>query len=161
MATETERKFLVGAPPAGGTSGEPGSGTELRQGYLADDGEVSVRVRITPSAATLTVKGGAGLTRTEVEVDLAADQAEALWPLTVGRRIHKHRTVVPLGGGLVAEVDRYHGALDGLVTVEVEFVDEEAAHAFEPPWWFGPELTGDARWSNASLARHGRPDPAV
>jgi CYTH domain-containing protein len=157
VATEIERKFLVASPPAGSSA----AGAELRQGYLADDAGVSVRVRISAAAATVTVKGGSGLTRTEVEFVITPAQAEALWPLTVGRRIHKHRSVVPLDHGLVAEVDRYHGDLEGLLTVEVEFVDEPAAHAFVPPAWFGPELTGDARWTNASLARHGRPDPAA
>lgn len=153
VTTETERKFLAASTAVD----LGGAGEELRQGYLADDGEVSVRVRIAPTAATLTVKAGRGLTRTEVETALTGDQAEALWPLTVGRRIHKHRYLVPLAGGLVAEVDRYHGDLEGLHTVEVEFADESAAAAFVPPPWFGDELTGDGRWTNAALARHGRP----
>ena len=41
---------------------------------------------------------------------------------------------------------------------EVEFASETDAAAFDPPDWFGPELTGNADWSNAALARHGRPD---
>ena len=53
--------------------------------------------------------------------------------------------------------DRYEGALEGLVTVEVEFPTEEEAARFEPPGWFGRELTGEPGWSNAALARHGRP----
>ena len=59
----------------------------------------------------------------------------------------------PAGGELVAEIDVFGGALDGLVLVEVEFDDLPAAERFAPPDWFGRELTDDARWSGAALAR--------
>ena len=156
VTTEIERKFLVTAPPVSDWE----AGEELRQGYLVDDGRLSVRVRIAPSSATLTVKAGEGLARTEVTAAITAAEAHALWPLTDGRRIHKHRVRLPLPDGLVAEVDRYHGDLDGLHTVEVEFTDEAAAAAFVPPPWFGEELTHENRWTNAALARHGRPEGA-
>ena len=61
-------------------------------------------------------------------------------------------------GGHTATVDVFRGALDGLVLAEVEFDSEEEATRFEPPGWFGREVTSDARWSNAALARHGRPE---
>ena len=60
--------------------------------------------------------------------------------------------------GLVAEVDVYGGTLAGLCVAEVEFASEADAASFDPPGWFGRELTGDPAWSNAALARHGRPD---
>lgn len=153
MSTEIERKFLVTRPP-----GEDvlGPGTRLRQGYLAEDGEVQVRVRIAEGSATLTVKAGRGLTRTEVEATIGADEAEALWPHTLGRRVEKVRHRVPVGD-LVADVDVYEGHLAGLCTAEVEFASEDLAHAFDPPPWFGRDVTGRAGWDNASLARHGRP----
>ncbi len=56
-------------------------------------------------------------------------------------------------------MDLYDGDLDGLCTVEVEFADRAAAGAFEAPGWFGAELTGQPGWSNAELARDGRPAP--
>lgn len=153
MTTEIERKFLVNQVPGADVLGP---GTQLRQGYLAEDGEVQVRVRITAGSATLTVKAGHGLTRTEVEAVIGAEDAEALWPLTDGRRVDKvrHRTAV---GDRVADVDVYHGHLSGLCTAEVEFASEEAARAFRPPSWFGRDVTDEAGWDNASLARRGRP----
>ena len=51
----------------------------------------------------------------------------------------------------------YEGELAGLAVVEVEFSSGEEAGDFAPPGWFGRELTGDARYSNASLALDGRP----
>ncbi len=161
MTVEIERKFLVAEPPAAAITG---SGETFRQGYVALDGEVSVRVRITDTAAALTVKAGGGLSRTEVELPISAAQAEALWAHTAGRRIDKVRYRVPLGqpAGHVADLDVYGGELGGLCTVEVEFVTEAEARAFVPPDWFGREVTGEAQWTNAALARDGLPgsDPA-
>lgn len=154
MATETERAFVLTDPPA---ADDLGPGTPFRQGYVAREGDVEVRIRITPDAATLTLKAGTGLTRSEVEVTISHDQAEALWPHTAGRRLEKLRHRLTLGEHTV-ELDVYAGELTGLVRAEVEFATEEAAHAFEPPAWFGIEVTGDPAWTNANLAQHGRPD---
>ncbi len=154
MAVEIERRFVVAHLPDALVL-DPG--TPMRQGYLTDGGAVAVRLRITAAAAVLTVKAGAGLQRTEVEVPLPADEAEQLWPHTAGRRIDKTRYHVPLADGHIAEVDRYHDALDGLVTIEVEFADVATAERFAPPAWFGTEVTGRPEWSNAALARNGRP----
>jgi CYTH domain-containing protein len=154
MAEEIERKFLVATVP---TPEMLGPGTQLRQGYLALDGGVEVRVRLAPNDARLTVKAGSGLARTEVELPLGAAEAAALWEHTAARRIEKTRHALPLDGGLTAEVDGYHGDLAGVWTVEVEFTDRDQARAFVPPDWFGRELTGDPGWSNAALAEHGLP----
>ena len=149
---EVERKFRVASVPD-----DVGAGAALRQGYLAIDGDVEVRVRDEDGACTLTVKGGAGLERAEVETAIDADQFAELWPLAGDRTIEKVRHRLPLGD-VTAELDLYHGRLDGLAVVEVEFPDRGAAESFSPPSWFGEELTGRKGWSNASLARHGAPD---
>lgn len=155
MAVEIERRFLVDRPPP---EIELTPGERMRQGYLAIDGAVTVRVRITAAAAVLTVKAGDGMARTEVEVPLELTEAEQLWEHTGAVRIDKTRRAVPVPGGLVADLDEYHGPLDGLWTVEVEFADTSAAASFVPPTWFGTEVTGRRAWSNAALARDGRPD---
>ena len=157
---EIERKFLLsGVPPTMRFARrEP-----IRQGYVALDGDTEVRIRISPKGGVLTIKAGRGGVRVEEELALEARQAEALWELTEGRRVQKTRRRArlpgrPDGPELVVEVDEYAGALDGLVVAEVEFPDEEAARAFEPPAWFGPELTDDWRYANRSLAGDGMPE---
>ncbi len=156
---EIERKFrLDGVPPAMRFARrEP-----IRQGYLALDGDTEVRLRITATGGVLAIKAGRGGVRVEEEIALQTRQAEALWELTEGRRVQKTRRKVRLAGSdgpaeRVAEVDEYAGALDGLVVVEVEFPDEESARGFEPPAWFGRELTDDWRYANRSLASDGMP----
>ena len=116
-----------------------------------------MRVRIAPTVAWLTIKADTtALSRIEVEMTLPLEEAEQLWPLTVGRRVDKTRHRVPIGT-LTAEVDLFADALSGLCVVEVEFSSEADATAFVAPAWFGREVTGDPRWTNASLARFGLP----
>ncbi len=155
MPLEIERKFVAASAP---NADRLGGGLHMRQGYLAEDGGVTLRVRISDAGSWLTVKAGSGLTRTEVEVALDDGAAEELWPHTSGRRIEKTRHRIELAeAGLVAEVDLFAGDLTGLCIVEVEFGSIDAANAFTPPMWFGREVTGEPGWSNADLARAGRP----
>jgi CYTH domain-containing protein len=153
--TEIERKFLVeDAPPD--LSSSPSS--EIRQGYLAVDRDgTEVRVRSRDEAAALTVKQGAGRSRAEEEMEIDRETFDRLWPLTEGRRVEKRRYVLPGGEGITIEVDVYEGDLAGLAVAEVEFGDDERAEAFEPPPWFGREVTDDSRFKNQSLAREGLP----
>ena len=148
---EIERKFRVARPPEG-----LGDGARLRQAYLAVDGGVEVRVRSDGVTHVLTAKSGSGLVRGEVGVPVGAGDFEELWAMAGDRHLEKVRHRVDLGG-VTAEVDLYGGALEGLAVVEVEFPTRAEAEAFVPPDWFGDEVTGDPAWSNATLAREGRP----
>jgi adenylate cyclase len=152
--SEIERKFRVARVPAG-----LGAGTSLRQAYVAVEGDVEVRVRSDGTHHVLTVKGGAGLERDEVEVAIDAAVFASLWRLAGDRHLEKTRHRIGLDG-LTAELDLYAGALAGLAVVEVEFASRQEAEAFDPPDWFGAELTGAAGWSNAALARNGAPPDA-
>jgi adenylate cyclase len=152
---EVERKFLVDELP-GGLDRDPG--VEIVQGYLSIDGVTEVRVRRKGDRCTLTVKQGSGLARSEFEIGIEKEQFDVLWPATAGRRIEKTRYELPLGM-VTAELDRYHGVLDGLTTVEVEFGSVPEARAFVPPSWFDRELTDDGRFANRNLAVDGRPTP--
>ena len=152
MTQEIERRFLIDAPPP-----DLPPGTPVRQGYVALDEEVSVRVRDAGGERTLTVKGGTGRERVEVEHEMAEDEFEALWALSEGRRVAKRRSVIPYDDVRI-EVNVFGDALGGLVIAEVEFPSSAAADAFEPPEWFGEEVTGRPEWGNPSLATRGRPD---
>jgi adenylate cyclase len=152
---EIERKFRVTElPDLAQSEGEP-----IEQGYLAladDDGGAEVRLRRKPDHLCLTVKAGSGRSRAEEEIELEPERFEALWPLTDGRRLAKTRYRLP-HGELEIELDVYAGDLDGLAVAEVEFEDEPAADAFEPPAWFDDEVTGERRYLNETLATEGRP----
>jgi CYTH domain-containing protein len=150
---EIERKFLVDRPPDLTSR----SSTRIEQGYLSlIEHGAEVRLRRRDGELTLTVKGGGGRERTEVELPLTGEQFEELWPFTEGRRLVKVRHLVPVGG-LTAEVDVYEGELEGLRIAEVEFESEVEADRFNPPEWLGDEVTGDQRYLNERLAVEGRP----
>jgi CYTH domain-containing protein len=165
-SVERERKFLVTELP------EPSRpGTVLRQGYLAIDGLVSLRVRDAGGKEyTLTVKAGRGALRTELEWAITNDQFETAWTQTGERRIHKTRYRLALDGtsagelvddGGIVELDVFHDELDGLVLAEVEFSSDAIMEAFEPPGWFGQEVTDDPSYTNAFLAVNARRGPAA
>jgi adenylate cyclase len=156
---EIERKFLVREPPRGL---ERSRTTRIEQGYIAiaADG-TEVRVRRRGGAAMLTVKSGSGRSRLEEEIAIDAERFARLWPLTEGRRLQKTRHLIPTDTGLTIELDVYSGVLTGLMVAEVEFDSEEEADAFEPPGWFGAEVTDDARFKNQKLACEGVPADAL
>jgi CYTH domain-containing protein len=146
---EIERKFLVRELPADLTSFPI---NEISQGYLVslDDG-LQVRLRKSGERYSLTFKRGGGHVREEREVELTAQQFDALWPATEGKRLVKTRYEIPFGERVV-EIDVYHDRHQGLVVAEVEFDQEAAAKNFEPPDWLGDDVTGDPRYSNQLLA---------
>jgi adenylate cyclase len=154
---EIERRFRPREAPAEivGSDGEA-----VVQRYLAVDGLTQVRLRRKGARRLLTIKAGdPGLVRAEEEVELDEARFERLWDHAAGREVRKRRHELPLGDRLVAEVDVFAGHLDGLVIVELEFPDVETARGFEPPAWFGAEVTGDSRLSNVALAVADGPPP--
>ena len=151
---EIERRFLVAATP----DALPVP-MRIEQAYLTTE-PIAVRVRRLDDQYILTIKGGSGLERLEIERDLTVGEFDALWNVATELRISKRRHRIALGGGPVAELDLYDGNLSGRGIVEVEFPSVEAADAFNPPDWFGREVTVDQRYSNAELARSGWPTDA-
>jgi CYTH domain-containing protein len=146
---EIERKFLVRKLPDDLTS-YPFA--DIAQGYLVslNDG-LQVRLRKSDGKYSLTYKRGIGNVREEREIELAAEQFDALWPATEGKRLVKTRYEIPFGDRVI-EIDVYHERHEGLVVAEVEFDDEDAAKNFRPPPWLGDDVTGDPRYSNQLLA---------
>ena len=154
---EIERKFIVDDVPAA-LAQVPGE--RVSQGYLAiGENGFEVRVRRRGAAMTLTIKNGTGLQRQEEEIVIEPETFAHLWRITEGRRVEKVRRVIPVGDGHRIELDTYADGLTGLITAEVEFNSEQDAEAFEPPDWFGPEVTEDPRYKNQRLACFGAPRP--
>ncbi len=157
---ERERKFLVPNPPR--KLGDYPHDS-IRQGYLAielSDRFAEVRLRRIAGRYTLTVKQGRGSSRLEEEVKLSTPHGQKLWRLTRGRRIEKVRYRIPYKG-LTIELDVYRGHARGLYIAEVEFTSDRAMQRFEPPPWFGTEVTGRQRFANSAIAvrgwkQHGR-----
>ena len=147
MPVEIERKFLV----EGDAWRVPGAGIHYRQGYLSASPACSVRVRVMQEQAFLGIKGKTvSATRAEYEYPIPlVDANEMLDTLCKRPVIGKLRYRIEYRG-LVWEVDEFEGENAGLVIAEVELDAED--QAVELPDWIGAEVTGDARYYNASLA---------
>lgn len=148
MADEIERKFLVVSDSwrAGVTRS-----MKLEQGYLAQSGGVSVRVRVRDETeAFLTLKsGGPGLVRSEYEYAIPVADARELLTLCTPHILAKRRHLVP-SADLTWEVDVFEGRHAGLVLAEIEL--DAADRVVDLPGWIGEEVTGDPRYYNAVLA---------
>lgn len=158
---ETELKFLVEKIPDN-IDLETVPRTVLRQGYVvvcSDGAETRIR-SFDNERFEMTVKSGGTVQRTEQTIKLPKDMFEVLWAQTAGMRVEKTRYKIPHGKNTI-ELDVYEGHLTGLMTAEVEFTGrqedaEVKALTFEPPTWFGRDVTNDRRYKNQNLS-HGLP----
>lgn len=149
---EIERKFLVKHIPAGLGSFPK---RELEQTYISVS--PTIRLRKSDSDYILTVKGTGSIAREEFELPLSFEQYSSLMKKAETPPVIKTRYFIPLPGGLTAELDVYHGGLDGLLTVEVEFGSLDSSSAFIPPDWFGDDVSEDKRYKNTALSLYGLP----
>jgi adenylate cyclase len=150
MATEIERKFLV---VNDGWRDAVESESHIMQGYLAENPNATVRVRLAGERAFLTIKGRMqGISRSEYEYAIPAEDAAAmLSSLAVSPPIDKVRYKVRHGDHLW-DLDVFAGENAGLVMAEVELGSED--ESFAVPDWAGREVSGDKRYYNVNLARH-------
>jgi adenylate cyclase len=150
MGLEIERKFLVKNASWRDVveDREP-----ILQGYLADTGRATVRVRTKGDRGFMTIKGATtGVSRAEFEYEIPIEDARVmLETLSSLPLIDKVRHRVRCGGHLW-EVDVFAGENAGLVLAEIELASED--EPFVLPDWVGPEVSDDPRYFNSNLARH-------
>lgn len=151
---EIEKKFLLKELP---DCLEEFPKKEIEQGYLCT--QPVVRIRKSNDSYILTYKSGPlqeGVEDTrvnqEVEVPLNKEGYRHLSKKVDNHLISKTRYLIPLPDGHMGELDIFHGRLDGLYFIEVEFKDEEDARQFVPPGWFGENVSNDGRYANSFLS---------
>jgi adenylate cyclase len=153
---EIEKKYMVKVIPDNLDQYEK---REIEQGYLCKN--PVVRIRKSNTDYVLTYKSRFGLDETmvkdvrvcnEVEVPLNEGGYNHLKKKIDDNLISKTRYIIPLDNGLKAEIDIFHGYLDGLIFLEVEFQTENMAKDFEAPDWFGEDVSSDYRYSNSFLS---------
>ena len=139
MEIEIERKFAVKK------NWQPqGEGERIAQGYLTDDENKTVRVRLKGGRGFLTIKGKTqNISRQEFEYEIPAADAEKLLILCGEKVLAKRR--------YVCEIDVFEGANAPLVMAEIELPSEETV--FIRPDWLGEELSFDKRYFNSYLAK--------
>lgn len=143
---EIERKFLVRVLPEQ-LNRYPV--LKIEQGYLSED--PVVRIRRQNEDYILTYKSRGLLSRKEYNLPLTKEAFLHLMSKIDGIPIRKKRYCIPLDPYTI-ELDVFEGALTGLFLAEVEFPTEQEALAFQPPVWFGQEVTYDPSYHNSNLA---------
>jgi adenylate cyclase len=143
---ENERSFLVKRLPDLSDLRKEA----IEQHYLPPSQEgIPLRLRCRNKQFELTQKSdvspGDMSRKREVTIGLNRAAYEAIRPLAE-RSLTKTRHIYGLPSGLAAEIDVFHGPLEGLVMVEVEFPSEEARARFVPPDWFGRDVSQE-EWS--------------
>ena len=129
----------------------------MRQVYLNQREDLSVRVRSMDSDYFLTLKAGVSSgTRQEFEWPIPAEDGAAIIERLAARpAIEKTRHYVRDAGRLW-EVDVFEGENAGLIIAETEL--HAITERLELPDWLGPEVTDDPRLTNNALYRHGFAD---
>jgi CYTH domain-containing protein len=147
------RSFLLAPSLARLLEKERGS-YRVSEGYFPDRHDRNTYVRVEEGAASLVLVTREHGEPVAMPADLPRVHAEVLLSLAAGS-VEYQRIDLPVDA-YSAHISRIMapGLLDLIV---VEFAREEQARAFEPPAWFGPEVTADPSYQNRSLAIAGLP----
>ena len=155
MGVEIERKFKVKELPA---DLENYKYHVIEQGYL--NVTPAIRVRREDDTYYMTYKAGKSTTdnagdtigKTEYNLPLDKESYEHMIKKADGNVIRKKRYLIPTENDLTIELDIFDAPFEGTVIAEVEFPSEEDAKAYKPADWFGEDVTGDFRYSNAHMS---------
>jgi len=145
---EIERKYLVKKIP---DHLEQYNCLKIEQAYL--NRKPVVRIRKQNEEYILTYKGNGMMLREEYNLPLDRDSYEHLREKVDGKIITKKRYVIPIDNGLKVELDIFEGVHKGMILAEVEFPDEESCNRFQPPDWFGEDVTLLEEYHNSNMSR--------
>lgn len=161
MKKEIERKYAVKYLPSDIHIEKI---QQIEQAFLYKDENTIIRIRKVESKQEIeyvyTVKTKGDIEydnqysigkKYEIESNITKELYEKLLKKKISNIITKTRIVVPIPNNLEVEMDIYYGYLQGLLTAEVEFPNEEQANDFDKPDWLGEEI-GYKEFSNRKLA---------
>jgi CYTH domain-containing protein len=150
MGVEIERKFLVDHEKWGKLK-KP-AGTHYHQGYLTDEVNCVIRVRVTGVDGFITIKGAnSGISRREYEYKIPAADASELINGFAKSSVEKIRYKIEIANKLW-EIDEFLGDNEGLIMAEIELKNED--ETFEKPEWLAREVSDDQRYYNSNLAKN-------
>lgn len=150
---EIEKKYLADVLPE---HLEQYESLQIEQGYLCSTPVVRIRRMnedyiLTYKSKKDSPEGHPVCVNQEVELPLTQEAYTHLKEKIDGHLIEKTRYRIPYGA-YVIELDVFHGTYEGMVIAEVEFPTVKEAEHFEPPRWFGRNVSDDFHYSNAWLA---------
>ncbi len=146
MGLEIERKFLLKKLPSSLSS----KGILISQGYIKNNRQGVVRVRLFGDKSFLTIKGETiDACCPEYEYEIPVQDAKEMLsklckkPLVEKKRYHIHFK------GFEWTIDEFFNENKGLIMAEIEL--ESKDQQFGIPDWIDMEVTGDSKYFNASL----------
>lgn len=128
---------------------------EIEQAYISFSPTIRIRKIANKREYYLTIKSKGiekGLAREEYEIPISKKEYDNLLIKSDSIVLSKTRYKVK-EGKYTYEIDFFHKGYDGLIYIEIEFKTLSEAKKFKVPIWFGKELTGDKRFTNAGLAK--------
>jgi adenylate cyclase len=150
MGQEIERKYLIHAEKW--KQLDKPAGQNYRQGYLLTDPQKTIRVRLTDTAAYLTIKGiSVGATRAEYEYEIPKQDAIELLDKFAISELSKVRYKIDYHCK-VWEVDEFLGDNAGLIVAEIELKSED--ESYDIPDWIAQDVTGEDKYYNSNLTKH-------
>ena len=145
---EIERKFLIQKMPE---HPEQYKSHLIEQAYL--NVRPVVRVRREDENYYMTYKGGGMMAREEYNLPLNEQAYCHLREKADGIILSKTRYLIPEKDGLTIELDVFDAPYEGLYLAEVEFSSEEQALSYNPPVWFGKDVTNSGKYHNSRLSQ--------
>jgi adenylate cyclase len=150
MGVEIERKFLVDR--TGWERIDKPEGRHYRQGYILNEKNQTVRVRVSDTKAYLNLKSrSSDVSRDEYEYEIPLEDGLAILKSFTNKQVEKTRYNIDFSGK-TWEVDVFEGGNAGLIVAEIELESED--EKFDKPAWVTTEVTDDGRYTNASLVKH-------
>jgi CYTH domain-containing protein len=149
----TTRVFLLASALARLIEKERG-GDLVRQGFFPDRTGRSAHVQVAGETGYLILVSQPSTSPLEEPAEISRAQAEALLELTAGRA--EFRSIPIDIGSHSATIQRFvtPASLD---LISVAFKHDKAARKFQPPAWFGPEVTSDLGYGTRAIAIAGLP----
>lgn len=151
--TEIEKKYKVLRLPEGFPNYPH---KEIEQSYLNKGGE-PIRLRRFEQNGEVSCLLSKKVRESDIccvehNISLPPEVYEALKEAKEGRTISKTRYIIPLYGGLKAELDVFHDFFEGLRYAEIEFPSVEAAESYKTPDWLGEPQSSRGVLSNYYMA---------
>jgi CYTH domain-containing protein len=144
---EIERKYLVQQNDFSFLNSVEGK--KIKQAYIQNEEDRTVRIRTKADKAFLTIKIGKDtLSRDEFEYQIPVKDALSMMEIMNLKVLSKTRYEIKFENNLW-EVDVFEGKLDGLIIAEIELESED--ESFNKPVWLGREVTNDLSYLNAKL----------
>jgi CYTH domain-containing protein len=151
----TTRVFLLASSLARLIEKERGSHL-VRQGFFPDRTGRSAHVQVAGETGHLILVSQPSTSPLEEPAEISRPQAEALLELTAGQTEYLN-TPIDIGSHS-ATIQRFVTPAP-LDLISIAFKHDKAARKFQPPAWFGPEVTSEPTYQIRSLALTGLPAP--